>query len=163
QLAVRARAAGTRAAMAGVRPRGRRLRSLRPGRRRRAERGRADPRRTPVLDPVPGRHLRQLVEAGTRAEIYGRRWPRRAAVRQPLTGALYLQWPGRTDAYRHASEYTFGPDMVVEPVTADGDPAPATVWIPPGTWIDYFTGARYRGPSVRTLSVPLSQMPVLVR
>jgi alpha-glucosidase (family GH31 glycosyl hydrolase) len=81
----------------------------------------------------------------------------------PLTGALYLQWPARAAAYQHPTEYTFGPDMVVEPVTADGDPAPATMWVPPGTWVDYFTGARYRGPSVRTLSVPLSQMPVLVR
>jgi len=53
--------------------------------------------------------------------------------------------------------------MVVEPVTADGDPAPATIWVPPGTWIDYFTGKAYSGPSVQILSVPLSQMPVLVR
>jgi len=37
------------------------------------------------------------------------------------------------------------------------------VWVPPGTWVDYFTGARYRGPGTRTLSVPLSRMPVLVR
>ena len=81
----------------------------------------------------------------------------------PITGALYLQWPGRAAAYQHPSEYTFGPDMVVEPVTSDGDPAPATVWIPPGTWIDYFTGRRFTGPSTATLSVPLSQMPVFVR
>jgi alpha-glucosidase (family GH31 glycosyl hydrolase) len=81
----------------------------------------------------------------------------------PLTGALYLQWPERADAYRFPSEYSFGPDMVVEPVTAGGDPAPATIWVPPGSWVDYFTGRVYSGPSVHTLSVPLSQMPVLVR
>src|SRR5947209_15683866 len=44
----------------------------------------------------------------------------------PITGALYLQWPGRPAAYQHPSEYTLGPDMVVAPVTAPGDPAPAT-------------------------------------
>jgi alpha-glucosidase (family GH31 glycosyl hydrolase) len=81
----------------------------------------------------------------------------------PITGALYLRWPELAAAYQHPSEYTFGPDVVVEPVTADGDPAPATIWVPPGRWVDYFTGARYRGPTVRALSVPLSQMPVLVR
>lgn len=81
----------------------------------------------------------------------------------PITGALYLEWPGRRAAYTHPSEYTFGRDMVVEPVTADGDPAPAKLWVPPGRWIDYFTGRRFRGPRVVTLSVPLSQMPVLVR
>jgi alpha-glucosidase (family GH31 glycosyl hydrolase) len=80
-----------------------------------------------------------------------------------ITGPLYLQWPQRAAAYQHPSEYTFGPGIVVEPVAASGDPAPATLWVPPGTWVDYFTGQRFRGPGVRTLSVPLSQMPVLVR
>ena len=81
----------------------------------------------------------------------------------PLTGSLYVQWPGAPGAYEHPSEYTFGRDIVVAPVAAAGDPAPATIWVPPGTWIDYFTGRRYHGPSVQALSVPLSQMPVLVR
>ncbi len=66
----------------------------------------------------------------------------------PITGALYLQWPAQPAAYQHPSEYTFGPEMVVEPVTTPGDPAPATMWVPPGTWIDYFTGQRYRGPAL---------------
>lgn len=82
---------------------------------------------------------------------------------QPLTGGLYLQWPGQSGAYAHPSEYTFGSDIVVAPVTAPGDPAPATIWVPPGTWTDYFTGQRFTGPREITLSVPLSQMPVLVR
>ena len=81
----------------------------------------------------------------------------------PLTAPLYLQWPGQSAAYRNPSEYTFGPDLVVAPVTTGGDPAPATLWVPPGTWIDLFTGGRFRGPAMRTLSVPLDQMPVLVR
>jgi alpha-glucosidase (family GH31 glycosyl hydrolase) len=81
----------------------------------------------------------------------------------PLTGGLYLRWPGQPGAYQHPSEYTFGSDVVVEPVTAPGDPAPATIWVPPGTWTDYFTSQRFSGPRTVTLSVPLSQMPVLVR
>lgn len=80
----------------------------------------------------------------------------------PIAGALYLRWPRLAAAYTHPDEYTFGSDLVVAPVTAPGDPAPVTVWIPPGTWVDYFTGARYRGPGVRTLSEPLSRIPVLV-
>ncbi len=81
----------------------------------------------------------------------------------PLTGALYLQWPHSRAAYAHPSEYTFGKNIVVEPVTSSGNPARATIWVPPGRWVDYFTGKAYSGPRVRTLSVPLSQMPVLVR
>jgi hypothetical protein len=81
----------------------------------------------------------------------------------PIAGALYLEWPELAAPYQFPSEYTFGSEMVVEPVTADGDPAPATIWVPPGRWIDYFTGKVYRGPTAQTLSVGLSQMPVLVR
>jgi hypothetical protein len=81
----------------------------------------------------------------------------------PITGGLYLQWPQLAAAYRHPAEYTFGRDLVVAPVTSPGNPAPASVWIPPGTWIDYFTGQRYTGPSVESLSVPLARMPLLVR
>ena len=81
----------------------------------------------------------------------------------PITAGLYLQWPNQPAAYRHPSEYTYGPDLVVEPVTAPGDPAPASIWVPPGTWLDYFTGQAFTGPATVQLSVPLSQMPVLVR
>ncbi len=82
---------------------------------------------------------------------------------QPISGALYLQWPTQPNAYRHPSEYTFGPDVVVEPVTAPGDPAATTLWVPPGTWTDYFTSQHFSGPREVTLTVPLSQMPVLIR
>jgi alpha-glucosidase (family GH31 glycosyl hydrolase) len=81
----------------------------------------------------------------------------------PLTRALYLQWPRNPAAYRFPTEYTLGRDVLVSPVTAPGDPAPATVWIPPGRWVDYFTGHAYRGPRRVHLSVPLQQMPVFLR
>jgi hypothetical protein len=41
--------------------------------------------------------------------------------------------------------------------------ADTTVWIPPGRWVDYFTGATFTGPVTTTLSVPLNRIPVLVR
>lgn len=81
----------------------------------------------------------------------------------PMTRALYLQWPHRHAAYRFKTEYTLGRDVLVAPVTAAGDPAPATVWIPPGRWIDYFTGKVFRGPARVRMSMPLRRMPVLMR
>jgi Glycosyl hydrolases family 31/Domain of unknown function (DUF5110) len=81
----------------------------------------------------------------------------------PITGALYLQWPRIAGAYQHPSQYTFGRDMVVAPVASSGDPASVNVWIPPGSWIDFFTGRRFKGPRLRRLLVPLARMPVLVR
>ncbi|HVT22429.1 MAG TPA: TIM-barrel domain-containing protein [Mycobacteriales bacterium] len=81
----------------------------------------------------------------------------------PMVRSLYLRWPGRPAAYHHPEEYTLGRDVLVRPVTSKGNPAPATVWFPPGRWVDYFTGKSYAGPATRKLSVPLDRIPVFVR
>ena len=81
----------------------------------------------------------------------------------PMARALYLQWPRRAAAYRHPAQYTLGRDVLVAPVAAPGDPAQATVWFPPGGWIDWFTGKLHRGPATKKLEVPLERMPVFVR
>jgi hypothetical protein len=81
----------------------------------------------------------------------------------PMVRPLYLQWPRHGAAYDHPSEYTLGRDVLVAPVTEPGDPADAEVWFPPGTWVDWFTGERHRGPVTEKLSVPLERMPVFAR
>jgi alpha-glucosidase (family GH31 glycosyl hydrolase) len=81
----------------------------------------------------------------------------------PMTQALYLDYPGARAAYDHPEEYLLGPDMLVAPVTKPGDVATAKVWLPPGRWTDWFTGATFTGPSTQTLKVPLDRMPVFVK
>ena len=81
----------------------------------------------------------------------------------PMTQPLYLDYPDEGAAYAHPDEYLYGSDMLVAPVTSPGDVADTTVWIPPGRWVDYFTGATFTGPSTTTMSVPLNRMPVFVR
>jgi hypothetical protein len=81
----------------------------------------------------------------------------------PMARAMYLQWPGRAEAYEHGAQYTLGRDILVAPVSSAGDPAETTVWFPPGTWVDWFTGERHRGPAVKRLAVPLDRLPVFVR
>ncbi|HXX90628.1 MAG TPA: TIM-barrel domain-containing protein [Acidimicrobiales bacterium] len=81
----------------------------------------------------------------------------------PMAQPLYLDYPEQEAAYLHPGEYLYGSDMLVAPVTSPGGVAATTVWIPPGRWVDYFTGATFSGPTTTTLSVPLSRMPVLVR
>jgi alpha-glucosidase (family GH31 glycosyl hydrolase) len=76
---------------------------------------------------------------------------------------MYLGWPGYDDAYSHSHQYMLGPHLLVAPVGSPGDPATKEVWFPPGRWTDIFTGARYSGPAVRTLQVPLDRMPVFAR
>ncbi len=81
----------------------------------------------------------------------------------PMARPLYLDYPNEPSAYENPTEYLYGPDMLVAPVTTPGDVASTTVWFPPGRWVDFFTGATFTGPSSATLSVPLDQMPVFVR
>lgn len=81
----------------------------------------------------------------------------------PMARPLYLDNPDQPAAYQNPTEYLYGPDMLVAPVTTPGDVASTTVWFPPGRWDDFFTGATFTGPSVATLAVPLDRMPVFVR
>jgi hypothetical protein len=81
----------------------------------------------------------------------------------PMVRPLYLGWPRREEAYEHPSQYTLGEDVLVAPVAEPGSRAKTKVWFPPGTWVDWFTGERHRGPATRELSVPLERMPVFVR
>jgi alpha-glucosidase (family GH31 glycosyl hydrolase) len=81
----------------------------------------------------------------------------------PMVRPLYLGWPRQGAAYEHPSEYTLGRDVLVAPVAAPGDPAQVEFWFPPGTWVDWFTGKRERGPALKTLSEPLDRMPLYVR
>ncbi len=85
----------------------------------------------------------------------------------PIAGPLYLRWPGSAAAYEHPSQYTFGRDLVVAPVTSSaataGGPASVSLWVPPGDWVEFTTGQRFSGPKMVTLSVPLNRIPVLVR
>jgi hypothetical protein len=81
----------------------------------------------------------------------------------PITRPLYLDYPGESAAYANSTEYLYGPDVLVAPVTTPGTVTKQSVWFPPGQWTDWFTGATFTGPSQQTLTVPLDRMPVFVK
>ncbi len=81
----------------------------------------------------------------------------------PITRPLYFDYPGASAAYSNSSEYLFGPNVLVAPVTTPGTTSKVSVWFPPGQWTDWFTGATFTGPSQQTLNVPLDRMPVFVK
>ncbi len=81
----------------------------------------------------------------------------------PIAGPLYLSWPRREAAYHHPTQFTFGRDLVVAPVTSPGTRATVTLWVPPGRWVERTTGRRFRGPRLVDVSVGLDRIPVLVR
>jgi hypothetical protein len=83
----------------------------------------------------------------------------------PIVRPLYLAYPGEQEAYATAgSEYLYGPDMLVAPVTTAGTSATTQVWFPPGsTWTDYFTGRTYPGGTTAQITTTLDTMPVFTR
>jgi Glycosyl hydrolases family 31/Domain of unknown function (DUF5110) len=84
-----------------------------------------------------------------------------------LVHPLYYDWPADSAAYDFADEYGFGPDMIVQPITAPMSPdtllAHQRLWLPPGDWYEWFTGTRLHGPAVVTRAFALDEVPVYVR
>ncbi|HVO34474.1 MAG TPA: TIM-barrel domain-containing protein [Gemmatimonadales bacterium] len=80
---------------------------------------------------------------------------------------LYYDWPDAEAAYAFPDEYGFGADLVVSPVVAPMDSASALVsqrlWLPPGDWVEWSSGARLTGPRVLERSFALDELPVYVR
>lgn len=79
----------------------------------------------------------------------------------PILRSLYLQYPELDEAYRHSHEYFFGDEMLVAPVLdASGD---RSIYLPPGEWIDFFSGKHYSGGTTFTQHYAVDQTPVFVR
>ncbi len=79
----------------------------------------------------------------------------------PILRPLYLEWPDLGQAYRHFHEYYFGGEMLVAPVLQAG--GARSVYLPPGNWMDFFTGKRYRGDATFTAHYAADATPVFVR
>lgn len=79
----------------------------------------------------------------------------------PLLRPLYLEYPDLEEAYQQSHEYFFGDQMLVAPVLdASGN---RTVYLPPGKWIDFFTGKHYDGGTSFTSHYAVDETPVFVR
>ena len=80
---------------------------------------------------------------------------------------LYYDWPEAPEAYAAKNEYMFGDsilaDPVTEPVDKDSKLARVSVWLPPGDWMEWDTGARFRGPITVDRSFSISQIPLYVK
>jgi len=81
----------------------------------------------------------------------------------PIVRGLYLYSPENDEAYTFDSEYLFGSKMLVAPIVTPGANASVSVWFPPGTWTDYFTGQTHTGPSVQSVSATYDTFPVFVK
>ena len=80
----------------------------------------------------------------------------------PLVRPLWFEFPADEQAYGKDDEFLIGPSLLVAPVTAP-NVTERDVYLPAGTFYDYYTGAAYRGPATVRMPAPLGRVPLFVR
>ncbi len=84
---------------------------------------------------------------------------------EPLCKPLYIDWPDEDEAYRHDDEYLFGDGLLVAPVTEaapEGQASRRTVWLPPGDWVDFWTGEAHPSGTI-VVEADLQRLPMFLR
>jgi alpha-D-xyloside xylohydrolase len=84
-----------------------------------------------------------------------------AKTGMPIMRALVLDYQDDARARTAKDEYLFGPDFLVAPVIDEGTQRP--VYLPPGEWVDYWTGTPASGGKVVIVDAPVDTIPVWVR
>ncbi|MDR3251268.1 MAG: DUF5110 domain-containing protein [Tannerella sp.] len=94
-----------------------------------------------------------------------------AVAGKPVVRAVFLEYPnaftmGKATQY----EFFYGPSFLVAPVYRDtksdgnGNDIRNNIYLPEGTWIDYFTGEKYAGDRViNSFAAPLWKLPLFVK
>jgi hypothetical protein len=84
-----------------------------------------------------------------------------------LCRPMYQDYPDSEEAYLVPQQYMFGPDMIVAPFTrpADADTCLSrqVVWLPQGTWYDFFTTQAFEGGRFQVRYGGIGDIPVFVR
>jgi len=80
----------------------------------------------------------------------------------PLMRALWLQYPNDPQAVKLGDEYLWGSDLLVAPVLEKGATA-RRVYLPEGTWFDWWTNEKLAGRRWIERPVNLETMPIYVR
>jgi alpha-glucosidase (family GH31 glycosyl hydrolase) len=80
----------------------------------------------------------------------------------PIMRALWLHFPDDPKAVACGDQYLWGKSMLVAPVVEKGATT-RQVYLPPGGWYDFWTGARVEGADDVGRPVDLETMPLYVR
>jgi alpha-D-xyloside xylohydrolase len=75
---------------------------------------------------------------------------------------LVFDFQNDTKVYDIKDQFMYGPAFLVNPVTTAGA-TNRSVYLPAGTWYDFWTGATKEGGTSATVTAPLNMMPVFVR
>jgi hypothetical protein len=92
----------------------------------------------------------------------------RAAVEGvPLVRPMYHLHPDDPRAYAVPNQFAFGSELLVAPITSPRDDVTlrgaVRAWLPPGTWVDVFTGTAYDGDRDIELHRDNRSIPALLR
>ena len=82
-----------------------------------------------------------------------------------LCRPMYYDYPEAPEAYSFRSQYMFGDDMLIAPVTKPGvnGYAPVDVWLPEGQWFELHSGTLLEGGKVVTRHFALDEYGVYVK
>ena len=84
-----------------------------------------------------------------------------------LIEPMYYEHPMHADAYRHRNAYMFGQQILAAPITQKRSAvtrlAKSTAWLPPGRWVDIFTGIVYDGDRIVAFHRDLQNIPLLLK
>ena len=90
---------------------------------------------------------------------------RAARAGEQLVQPLYWDWPKNDHAYQFKNQFYFGSELLVTPITKPRDPATRLAgtrgWLPPGRFVDIFTGTVYEGDRILSFYRRLDQYPTL--
>lgn len=80
----------------------------------------------------------------------------------PMMRPLVLDYPADRRVYDIDDEFFFGDALLVAPITQAGATG-RRVFLPPGDWLDYWTGEHYAGDRAIDYAAPPEIMPLFVR
>ncbi|PKO12631.1 MAG: alpha-glucosidase [Chloroflexi bacterium HGW-Chloroflexi-10] len=87
----------------------------------------------------------------------------RAAERgYPIWRALYMHYPNDPQTYHISDQVLIGRYLMAAPILHPGQRA-RQVYLPQGTWYDWWEGTRYEGGRYILADAPLERMPLFVR
>ncbi|WP_412537791.1 glycoside hydrolase family 31 protein [Longispora sp. K20-0274] len=83
----------------------------------------------------------------------------------PIARSLVLEYPDDPKTWGSAAteEFLAGEDFLVAPVYTTGE-SRSGIYLPKGTWADYWTGKLYQGPTtIESYQAPLATLPLFVK
>ena len=80
----------------------------------------------------------------------------------PLFRPLVLNYQDDPNTYNLDDEFMIGNDLLVAPVLKP-DVTSRLVYLPKGTWYDYWTDKKYEGGTMIAVAAPLETVPMFVR